>query len=194
MWDGEIVKGWNPEWLMWETWSRPKLESGHLLGTFRTQSSTVDKPLFLNWNLAMSLFLSRTQTLITHISRLCQEIRDIKRQNKNRSNSIPKAKPREGKMLSRVQEEKAMDSNQCQDRTSIDGTDGSGCTCSSHSTPPPHSEHSHDIPSHHETSHPPLSSTPPQSNQEQPAARSSLPPVDIQLSTSSSLRNDKSYD
>ena len=94
--------------------------------------------------------------MITHISRLCQEIRDIKRQNKNQSNSISKAKPREGKTLSRVQEEKAMDSNQYQNRTSIDGTDGSGCTCSSHSTPPPRSEHNHDIPSRHETSHPPL--------------------------------------
>ena len=79
-----------------------------------------------------------------------------------------------------------MDSNQCQDHTSIDGTDGSGCIYSSHSTLPPCSEHSHDIPSHHGTSHPFLSSTPPQSNQEQPAARSSLPPDDTQLSTSSS--------
>ena len=79
-----------------------------------------------------------------------------------------------------------MDSNQCQDRTSIDETDGSDCTYSSHSTLPLHSEHSHDTPSCHETSHPLLSSTPPQSNQEQPAARSYLPPVDIQLSTSSS--------
>ena len=79
-----------------------------------------------------------------------------------------------------------MDSNQCQDHTSIDGTDGSGCTYSSHSTLPPCSEHSHDIPSRHGTSHLPLSSTPPQSNQEQPAAQSSLPPVNIQLSTSSS--------
>ena len=79
-----------------------------------------------------------------------------------------------------------MDSNQCQDRTSIDGTDGSDCTYSSHSTLPPCSEHSHDIPSRHETSHPPLNSIPPQNNQEQPAARFSLPPVDIQLSTSSS--------
>ena len=79
-----------------------------------------------------------------------------------------------------------MDSNQCQDRTSIDGTDGSGCTYSSHSTLPPRSEHSCDIPSHHETSHPSLFSTPPQSNQGQPAARSSLPPDDTQLSTSSS--------
>ena len=79
-----------------------------------------------------------------------------------------------------------MDSNQCQDRTSIDETDGSGCTYSSHSILPPCSEHSHDIPSRHETSHPSLSSTPPQSNQEQPAARSSLPPDDTQLSISSS--------
>ena len=80
-----------------------------------------------------------------------------------------------------------MDSNQCQDRTNIDGMDGSSCTYSSHSTLPPHSEHSHDIPSHHgTTSHPPLSSTPPQSNQEQPAAQSSLPPNNTQLSTSSS--------
>ena len=79
-----------------------------------------------------------------------------------------------------------MDSNQCQDRTSIDGTDGSGCTYSSHSILLPHSEHNHDIPSHHETSHPSLYSTLPQSNQEQPAARSSLPPDDTQLSTSSS--------
>ena len=79
-----------------------------------------------------------------------------------------------------------MDSNQCQDHTSIDGTDGSGCTYSSHSTLPPRSEHSHDIPSRHGTSHPSLCSTPPQSNQEQPAARSFLPPVNIQLSTSSS--------
>ena len=130
--------------------------------------------------------MSRTQTLITHISRLCQEIRDIKRQNKNRSNSTPKAKPRERATLSKVQEERAMDSNQCQDRTNIDGKDGSGCTYSSRSTLPPRSEHSHDIPSHHETSNPSLCSTPPQSNQEQPAARSSLPPDDTQLSTSSS--------
>ena len=130
--------------------------------------------------------MSRTQTLITHISRLCQEIRDIKRQNKNRSNSTPKAKPREEKTLSRVQEKKAMDSNQCWDRTSTDGTDGSDCTCSSHNTPPPRSEYSRDTPSRHETSHPPLSSTPPRNNQEQPAARSSLPPDDTQLSTSSS--------
>ena len=79
-----------------------------------------------------------------------------------------------------------MDSSQCQDRTSIDGTDGSGCTYSSHSTLPPRSEHSHDTPSRHETSHPSLFSTPPQSNQGQPAARSSLPPDDTQLSTSSS--------
>ena len=79
-----------------------------------------------------------------------------------------------------------MDSNQCQDRTNIDGMDGSGCTYSSHSTLPPRSERSHDIPSHHGTSHPPLSSTLPQSNQEQPAARSSLPPDYTQLSTSSS--------
>ena len=79
-----------------------------------------------------------------------------------------------------------MDSNQCQDRTNIDGMDGSGCTYSSHSTLPPRSEHSHDIPSCHGTSHLSLYSTPPQSNQEQPAARSSLPPNDTQLSTSSS--------
>ena len=79
-----------------------------------------------------------------------------------------------------------MDSNQCQDRTSIDGTDGSGCTCSSHSTLPPRSEHSHDTPSRHETSHPFLYSIPLQNNQEQPAARSSLPPDNTQLSTSSS--------
>ena len=79
-----------------------------------------------------------------------------------------------------------MDSNQCQDRTSIDGTDGSSRTYSSHSTLPPHSEHSHDTPSHHETSHPPLFSTPPQSNQGQPAAQSSLPLDDTQLSISSS--------
>ena len=129
--------------------------------------------------------LSQTQTLITQISCLCQEIRDIKRQNKNQLNSTPKAEPREGAILTRIQEE-TMDSNQCQDRTSIDGMDGSGCTYSSHSTLPPHSEHSHDIPSHHGTSHPPLSSTPPQSNQEQPAARFSSPPDDTQLSTSSS--------
>ena len=89
-------------------------------------------------------------------------------------------------MLTRIQEEKATDSNQCQDRTSIDGTDGSGCTYSSHSTLPPCSEHSHDIPSHHKTSHPSLYSTPPQSNQGQPAARYSLPPDGTQLSTSSS--------
>ena len=130
--------------------------------------------------------VSRTQTLITHISRLCQEIHDIKRQNKNRSNSTPKGEPREGTTLSRVQEEKALNSNQCQDRTSIDGTDGSCCTYSSHSTPPPCSEHSHDTPSRHGTSHPFLSSTLPQNNQEQPAARSSLPPDNTQLSTSSS--------
>ena len=109
--------------------------------------------------------LSRTQTLITQISRLCQEIRDIKRQNKNRSNSTPKAEPREGVTLTRIQEEKTMDSNQCQDRTSIGGTDGSGCTYSSHSTLLPRSERSHDSPSHHGTSHPFLYSTLPQSNQ-----------------------------
>ena len=79
-----------------------------------------------------------------------------------------------------------MNSNQCQDRTSIDGTDGSGCTYSSHSTLPPRSEHSHGIPSRHETSHPSLCSTPPQSNQGQPAARSFPPPDDTQLSISSS--------
>ena len=79
-----------------------------------------------------------------------------------------------------------MDSNQCEDRTNIDGTDGSGCTYSSHNTLPPRLEHSHDTPSRHETFHPLLSSTPPRSNQEQPAARSSLPPNDTQLSTSSS--------
>ena len=79
-----------------------------------------------------------------------------------------------------------MDSNQCQDCTNIDGTDGSSCTYSSHSILPPRSEHSHDIPSRHGTSHPFLYSTPTQSNQEQPAARSSLPPNDTQLSTSSS--------
>ena len=71
-----------------------------------------------------------------------------------------------------------MGSNQYQDRTSIDGTDGTGCTYSSHSTLPPRSEHSHDTPSHHETSHPSLYSTPTQSNQGQPAAQSSLPPDD----------------
>ena len=114
--------------------------------------------------------LSRTQTLITQISRLCQEIRDIKRQNKNRSNSTPKDEPREGATLTKIQERRTMDSNQCQDRTNIDGTDGFGCTYSSHSTLPPHSERSHDTPSHHETSHPSLYSTPPQSNQGQPAA------------------------
>ena len=130
--------------------------------------------------------LSRTQTLITQISYLCQEIRDIKRQNKNRSISTPKAEPRKGATLNTVQEEKTMDSNQCQDRTNIDGTDGSSCTYSSRSTPPPHSEHSHDIPSHHETSHPSQFSTPPQSNQGQPAARSFPPPDNTQLSISSS--------
>ena len=52
--------------------------------------------------------LSRTQTLITHISRLCQEIRDIKRQNKNQSILTPKAEPREGATLSKVQEERAI--------------------------------------------------------------------------------------
>ena len=130
--------------------------------------------------------MSRTQTLITHISCLCQEIRDIKRQTKNRSNSTPKTKSREGMTLSRVQEEKTMDSNQCQDRTSIDGMDGSGCTYSSHSTLPPHSEHNHDIPSHYETTHPFLCSTPTQNNQGQPAAQSFLPLYNTQLSISSS--------
>ena len=130
--------------------------------------------------------LSQTQTLITQISCLCQEIHDIKRQNKNRSNSTPKAEPREGAMLTRIQEERTMDSNQCQDRTNIDGMDGSGCTYSSHSTLPPCSGNSHDTPLHHGTSHPPLFSTPPQNNPEQPAARSSSPPNDTQLSTSSS--------
>ena len=72
------------------------------------------------------------------------------------------------------------------DRTNIDGTDGSGCTYSSHNILPPRSEHSHDIPSRHGTSHPFLYSTPPQSNQGQPAARSFPPPVDTQLSISSS--------
>ena len=76
-----------------------------------------------------------------------------------------------------------MDSNQCQDRTSIDGMDGSGCTYSSHSTLPPRSEHSHDSPSRHETSHPPLYSTLPQSNQEQPAARSCQGHSTLLLST-----------
>ena len=79
-----------------------------------------------------------------------------------------------------------MDINQCQDRTSIDGTDGSDCTYSSRSTLLPHSEHNHDIPSRHETSHPFRCSTPPQSNQGQPAARFFPPPDDTQLSTSSS--------
>ena len=130
--------------------------------------------------------LSRTQTLITQISRLCQEIRDIKRQDKNRSISTPKAEPRKGATLSKVQEEKTMDSNQCQGRTSIDGTDGSGCTYSSRSTLPPRSEHNHDTPSCHETSHPSRYSTPPQSSQGQPAARSFPPPDDTQLSISSS--------
>ena len=46
-----------------------------------------------------------------------------------------------------------MDNNQCQDHTNIDGTDGSGCTYSSHSILSPCSESSHDTPSHHETSH-----------------------------------------
>ena len=130
--------------------------------------------------------LSRTQTLITQVSRLCQEIRDIKRQNKNRSISTPKTEPRKEATLSKVQEEKTMDSNQCQDRTSIDGTDGSDCTYSSRSTLPPRSEHNHDTPSRHETSHPSLYSTPPQSSQGQPAAQSFPPPDDTQLSTSSS--------
>ena len=89
-------------------------------------------------------------------------------------------------MLTKLQEERTMDSNQCQDRTDIDGTDGSSCTYSSHSTLPPRSEHSHDTPSRHETSHPFLYSTLPQNNQEQPAAQSSSPPVDTQLSISSS--------
>ena len=79
-----------------------------------------------------------------------------------------------------------MDSNQCQDHTNIDGTDGSGCTYSSRSILPPRFEHSHDSPSRHETSHPSQFSTPLQSNQGQPAARSSLPPDNTQLSTSSS--------
>ena len=73
--------------------------------------------------------MSRTQTLITQISHLCQEIRDIKRENKNRSNSTSKAEPRKGETLTIIQEERTMDSNQCQDRTNIDGTDGSDCTC-----------------------------------------------------------------
>ena len=89
-------------------------------------------------------------------------------------------------MLSKIQEEKTMDSNQCQDCTSIDGTDGSGCTYSTHSTLPPHSEHSCDTPSHHGTSRPFLYFTPPQNNPEQPAAQFSSPPNNIQLSTSSS--------
>ena len=55
------------------------------------------RPQFMNYYHLMNIFLSelsQTQTLITHISRLCQEIRDIKRQNKNCSNSTPKAEPR----------------------------------------------------------------------------------------------------
>ena len=131
-------------------------------------------------------FVSWTQTLITQISRLCQDICDIKRQKQKLINSTPKAEPREEATLTRVQEEMTMDSNQCQDRTNIDGMDGSGCTYSSHSTLPPHFEHSHDIPSRHETSHPPLFSTLSWSNLGQPAARSSSPPDGIQLSISSS--------
>ena len=79
-----------------------------------------------------------------------------------------------------------MDSNQCQDRTNIDGMDGSGCTYSSHSTLPPCSEHSRDNPLCHETAHPFLHFIPPQNSQEQPAAQSCSPPNDTQLSTSSS--------
>ena len=79
-----------------------------------------------------------------------------------------------------------MDSNQYQDHTNIGGTDGTGCTYSSHSTLPPCSEHNRDTPSRHETSHPFLCSTLPQNNQDQPAARSSPPPVGTQLSISSS--------
>ena len=52
--------------------------------------------------------MSQTQTLITHISRLCQEICDIKRQNKNQSISTPEVEPREGMTLTRVQGEKTM--------------------------------------------------------------------------------------
>ena len=89
-------------------------------------------------------------------------------------------------MLTKIQGGRTTNSDQCQDHTNIGGTDGSSCTYSSHSTPSPRSEHSHDTPSHHETSHPPLFSTPPQNNQEQPAAQSSLPPDNTQLSISSS--------
>ena len=74
----------------------------------------------------------------------------------------------------------------CQDRTNIDGTDCSGCTYSSCSKLPPHSEHSHETPSHHGTSHPFLCSILTRNNPEQPAAQFSLPPNSIQLSTSSS--------
>ena len=63
--------------------------------------------------------LLRTQTLITQISCLCQEIHDIKRKNKNKSNSTPKAEPREGTMLTGIQGEKTMDSNQCHVRATL---------------------------------------------------------------------------
>ena len=79
-----------------------------------------------------------------------------------------------------------MDSNQCQDHTNIDGTDGSNCTYSSYSTLPLHSECSCDTPSHRETAHQLLFSTLLQNNQEQPAAPSYLPLADTQLSISSS--------
>ena len=107
-----------------------------------------------------------------------------KKENKNHSNSTPKDQPRKEEVL--LQKEDTMDNNPNQDRTDIDGRDGSSCTYCSHSTLPPCSEHSHDTPSRHETSCPFLCSTPPWNNPEQLAAQSCLPLTNTQLSASSS--------
>ena len=176
---------------MSHTWvSRPIAKCSHGKWSGSWENILLSLPILWTWCgfcwLDKMRLMSQTQTLITQISSLCQEIHDIKRQNKNPPISTLKAEPREGKILAEVQAERTMNSYQGQDHTNIDGRDASGCTYSSHSTLPPRSKYDHDIPSHHGASHPSLCSTPLQNSQEQPAAQSCLPLTDTQLSASSS--------
>ena len=128
--------------------------------------------------------LSRTQNLITQISHLCQEIRDIKRQNKNKSISAPKDEPREEQTL--LQREITMDSNQYHDHRDTNEMGAPCCTYSSSSTLSPHLQNNHDFPSRHEITHPPQSSSLPQNNQGQPAVPIPSLSSDTQLSASPS--------
>ena len=120
--------------------------------------------------------LSRIQLLTTKISHICQEIHDIKRARKPKSNSLAKKITNtcmdEGRKGQKSTQEPNSNSFATEDNNDGDGSDG---TYSSHSKQCHHEPSNLDIPSHHALSPPSLSPGPSGSTPTPPANLSPSP-------------------